>query len=32
MQHPQQLVSSARARREMWKDLVFMAESLAAAG
>lgn len=29
MQHPQQLLSSARARREMWKDLVFLAESLA---
>jgi len=28
MQHPQQLVSSARARREMWKDLVFLAETL----
>ncbi|WP_438381287.1 uracil-DNA glycosylase [Asaia sp. BMEF1] len=29
MQHPQQLLSSARARREMWKDLVFLAETLA---
>ncbi|WP_336761411.1 uracil-DNA glycosylase [Asaia sp. VD9] len=28
LQHPQQLVSSARARREMWKDLVFLAECL----
>ncbi|WP_459774155.1 uracil-DNA glycosylase [Asaia astilbis] len=28
MQHPQQLLSSARARREMWKDLVFLAETL----
>lgn len=28
MQHPQQLLSSARARREMWKDLLFLAETL----
>lgn len=28
MQHPKQLLSSARARREMWKDLVFLAETL----
>ncbi|CDG38878.1 MULTISPECIES: uracil-DNA glycosylase [Asaia] len=32
LQHPQQMIASARARREMWKDLVFMAESLDAAG
>lgn len=28
LQHPQQILTSARARREMWKDLVFLAETL----
>lgn len=28
LQHPLQILTSARARREMWKDLVFLAETL----